>query len=136
MTEYLTGAALYRAMADMLDGGREVQMLYAGQDDWRRATNVTTYCAYRLKPVEKRTVTIGYKNSAGVVDWKTLVAPEVECPATGSTVWLLGNDHVPLKGFQHNDCTEQWLKDGALFLTLEDSKAMSDWLTKCRLGQT
>lgn len=90
---------------------------------------------FRWKPEPKRTVSIAWWHKTGkVLETKELVAPEVECPATGSTIWLLGNGHVPLVDFQHNDCTEKWLKDGELFLTREDAQAMADWLAVCRRG--
>ena len=89
---------------------------------------------YRFKPAPKQTVVVGYRDVMGWWHEQSLVAPETVAPEVGSTVWLLDNSHVPLVGFQHNDCTKEWLKDGELFLTREDAQAMSDWLAVCRRG--
>lgn len=153
MTQEFTAAEFeieyYRAMYEWAKGGRvginpSTSWELSGGEYWSgsgpgaRTPQFSDNLFYRWKPAPKRTVTIGYKADNGIWAWnlKTLIAPEVECPATGSTVWLLGNSHVPLVGFQHNDCTEKWLKDGELFATCEDAQAMADWLTVCRKGGT
>ena len=125
----------HSAMIEWIDAGRVAtkpawQSALVG-DEWSHPFASTPSFIegyiYRWAPKPKRTVTI---------NGKTLVAPEVDAPETGSTVWLLGNGHVPLVGFQYNDCTEKWIKDGEIFLTREDAQAMADWLVKCRRGET
>ena len=139
MNEYLTGAALYRAMADMLEGGREVQMMHIMNckgNDWRKADVVHPVYRYRLKPVEKRTVTIGYQNEYGNGCWKTLIAPEVEAPPMGAVYYLFSVSDFVVQDWENIECELGWLVQGRVFLTGEDAQAMADWLTKCRLGQT
>ena len=142
MNEYLTGAALYRAMADMLDGGREVQMLHTTGfgshigGNWGTANGIHLAYRYRLKPVEKRTVTIGYQNEYGNGCWKTLIAPEVEAPPMGAVYYLFSVSDFVVQDWENIECELGWLVQGRVFLTGEDAQAMADWLTKCRLGQT
>ncbi len=87
---------------------------------------------YIWKPAQKRMVTI---------NWRELVAPESVMPPEGTLVWVLGYESEVVQYFDFtapydiklaHDC----IRDGRIFLAQKDCKAMSDWLTQCRLGQT
>ena len=88
---------------------------------------------YRWKPIPKRMIEIGYCNSAGHINWRKLVAPEVEAPAMG-TVFYRHKDphHVQRWCGGKQDYLD--LKTGEIFLAREDAQAMSDWLATCRKG--
>ena len=141
--EYLTGTALYRAMADMLDGGREVQMSCNYAPEWKKADGVYMPYIYRFKPVKKRTVTIGYRDAVnypapGHMIENTFVAPEVEAPPSQAFIYY--QHSTAGKVLRENWVGADWqyalLNGGKIFLAQEDAQAMAEWLTKCRTGQT
>lgn len=140
-TEYLTGAALYRAMADMLEGGREVQMLhgsafthYAG-NGWKEADGIHAAYSYRFAPVQKQTVVVGYRDVMGWWHEQSLVAPETVAPKRDAIYFYPSARGIPADFQWNGDQPDlDFLADGLVFLALEDAKAMSEWLAVCRKG--
>jgi hypothetical protein len=106
-------------------------------DTWRNESGMPKLVsdpdfAYRWKPAPKRMVTIGYQNALKCWCTKELVAPEVEAPAMGTPIYLLGK--TPEVEWEDRPWLVSWLKAGLVFLTREDAQAMSDWLATCRKG--
>lgn len=89
---------------------------------------------FRWKPAPKRMVKIGYYDSA-IEDFRyeTLVAPEVEAPADGTTVFHLDDGKIQGKWFSEPVWIEE-LKDGKVFLNPADRDATAEWLAVCRKG--
>lgn len=132
-TGYLTGAALYKAVSDMLfDGGPEVEMYHAGAGEWSKANAIYSACIYRFRPVPKLTQWVGYRDRATKQEhWKELVAPETVAPAEGEEYFAEGRTHT----WCNNDIgCKQDLKSRRVFLCCEDSNVMDDFLTLCRSG--
>ena len=133
---HLTGAALYKAVSNMLfNGGLEVEMRHASaynpQNGWSKVDGIYPAYSYRFKPAPKRTVTIGYLDSNG--DWqkKELVAPETVAPAEEQEYFAGGYTHI----WCNDDIgCKRDLKSRRVFLCREDSDAMDDFLTECRNG--
>ena len=140
----------YRALADWHEGGK---VGLDPRDNWEirsKLDHVWMTCItkqktpaffdhmiYRLKPLPKRRVAIGYANvdgEAGVnngSNWKTLVAPETVAPAEGKEYFAKGRVHT----WYNNDIgCKQDLRSGRVFLCCEDSNDMEDFLTLCRNG--
>jgi hypothetical protein len=90
---------------------------------------------YRWKPIPKRMIEIGYCNSAGHINWRKLVAPEVEAPPIGEPFYVAGIlKAYAVSGWTNGGADNEWFAAGLLFLTREDAQAMSDWLATCRKG--
>jgi hypothetical protein len=132
MTENLTGSALYRAYADMLEGGRVVEMLHGSsytRKDWVRADGIHLAYTYRFKPDPPRTVTLGYKNEYGAERWETLVAPEKVAPAARVTwFYICGDGSVDSSGGE----VGQYIHAGNVFATRDAAQAMANFQRRAR----
>ena len=129
----------YRAMAEWHAGGEvglhpqklwENSTIGSARPCWRLSGAEPFFdnsVLYRWKPTPKRTVTI---------NGKVLVAPETVAPPMGAIYYLFSVSDFVEQDWENIDCELGWLVEGRVFLTQEDAQAMSDWLTKCRLGQT
>lgn len=136
MSEYLTGAALYRAFADMLEGGREVQMLQGSpykraETEWKKADVIhPAYSYYRFKPEPKKTVTVYTKS--GPMD---LPEPMREVPENGTCCWVPGEDQAAYRLIFSRVDHGGRLNAGDCFHTEADAKAWTDFLAKQRRGE-
>jgi hypothetical protein len=136
----------HRAMLEWIDGGR-VGYGPAWQFKHEEDANWSSICRhpphsrdkvieYRWKPKPKRNVTIGYKHD-GVIEWKVLVAPEVDAPARNTPFFGIDSYGTPIEIHWTSTVADNiWLSAGNIFLTREDAQAMADWLVKCRRGET
>jgi hypothetical protein len=127
----------YEAMAKWASGGKvspdprgEIEFRPNTTWNWSEAhadqLEGTEGGEYRWKPAAKRTVTI---------DGVELVAPEVEAPAVGTTVYCPGHWGVSTFTWERETAmTVDYLNYGLVFLTREDAQAMADAQRKQRLG--
>lgn len=131
----------YRALADWYAKGRvgaNPALLWEYKEtklsEWQsRGTKYPMFNAteYRWKARAKRKVTIGYQNESELWIEKSLVAPETVAPKVGSTYYRLNASSCVWNGV-HADYLAMW--NGEVFLTKEDTQAMSDWLLVCKTG--
>lgn len=128
MTKYLSGSKLYRAYADMLDGGREVQRYICGE--WVRATdgNLEQY-NHRLKPLEKETVEVYTKYGP-----KRLPAPLRVALDVGAVYWIASPAGVYNFSWRDSPTDCALLDRGGCLSTQEDAKIWDDFQIKQRWG--
>jgi hypothetical protein len=96
------------------EGSTEINPVNYPEYNWR----------IKHQPAPKRTVVIGKR---------TVVAPEVEAPASGSEYWI---PHESYTYIWNNDSIDQeYLEAGRIFLDKYDAKMCSDALTHILLGK-
>jgi hypothetical protein len=120
----------YRAMHEWAKGGK---VGVDPRENWQKhvygrwlsddEAPCFSFGEYRWKPAPKRTV---------IIDGVELVAPETDAPK-GKYFFILVA-LVESKNWGGYEYEKRWLKEGLIFLTAEDAKAMYEAQRKQRLG--